>query len=95
MKNLYLVSQDVNLSFTYYDSFVVCCNTAQEARMYHPEGYLASIVDGEANEKGYKQWWDNGYWVSRDQLDKVKVQHIGKALDSVPYGVVCDSFINC
>lgn len=92
MKNLYLVSQDVNRYYNTYDSFVIRCDTEQEARMTHPDGFLASHVDGEPDANGWKQWWDDGYWVSRDDLDKVKVEHIGVALDSMPYGIVCTSF---
>ena len=92
MKNLYLVSQGVNSTYDNYDSFVVCCDTEEEARMTHPEGYLASIQDGVPNANGHKEWWRDRSWVRRDQLDKVKVEYLGKASGLLPTGVVCSSF---
>lgn len=94
MKNLYLVSQDINRKRSgVYDSFVVCCATEQEARDTHPSGYVAyTFEDGDFDEYGYRLYWRSHSWVSKEDLDKVKVRYLGKASESEPYGIVCASF---
>lgn len=93
MKNLYLVSQDINRKSNTYDSFVVCCDTEAEARATHPEGYVASdFTDGDYDENGCILYWRGRSWVDRNDLDKVKVRALGKALESEPYGIVCFSY---
>lgn len=93
MKNLYLVSQYINHKSNTYDSFVVCCDTEAEARATHPEGYVSyTFKDGDYDENGCRLYWRGRSWVNRNELDKVTVRLLGKALDSEPYGIVCFSF---
>ena len=39
MKNLYLISQDVNDDYNVYDSAVVCATDEDAARIIHPDRY--------------------------------------------------------
>jgi len=76
--NLYLVSQTSNSSYDTYDSFVVACNSEDEARHTHPEGY-------EVKDEQEYRWCDWTY------ADEVIVKLIGVASKGLQ-GVICASF---
>ena len=81
--NLYLVSQDVNNDYdTYdtYDSFVIACETEEEARNTSPDG-------GQMTPELWKRPFSS--WCSSP--DHVEIQFIGKAAEGIT-GVICASF---
>lgn len=79
MKNLYLISQKVNINYDTYDSAVVCAESKTKAKMMHPSGNLG--WDGTTSS------WDS--WCDSED---VKVELIGKANKNLTIGVVCSSF---
>lgn len=40
MKKIYLVKQDVNNEYDSYDSFIIACDNADQARNTNPEGLV-------------------------------------------------------
>ena len=61
----------------HYDSFVICCNSEDEARRYHPSGRIMGK-------------WRFSDWPDSDL--EVGVTHLGEANPNVPTGVICSSF---
>ena len=79
---LFLISQSENNDYDTYDSAVVCAPGETVARNMNPR-------DGEPmTDKD----WDYAYSSWCSSPDKVKVEHIGKALEGAKQGVVCSSF---
>lgn len=76
---LFLVTNKVpdDFSWDYYDSFVICCNSEDEARQYHPSGRIMGK-------------WRFSDWPDSD-LD-VGVKCLGEANSNVTLGVICSSF---
>jgi hypothetical protein len=77
VKNLYLISQEVNRGYDTYDSAVVVASEAEEARSMHPSGEVD--VDLEVCSDG---------WAAPND---VSVKLIGTAVEGIE-GVVCASF---
>ena len=78
MKLYLVINKDTNnYDYDFYDSFVICCNSEDEARRYHPSGRIM--------EK-----WRFLDWPDSD-LD-VGVECLGEANPNVTLGVVCSSF---
>ncbi len=91
--NLYLVSlpsRPISYMQTYdfYDSFVVCCETEQQARQTHPLG-LGYVYDSS----GF--WTSTGTmigdalakhnsWVKGVDIHLLDVKHIGTAIEETP-----------
>lgn len=97
MKKLYKLSQNLNNDYDTYDSAIVCADSEQEARKIHPSKFVTHTkndmwygtrIDGSEYET------ENSYgtWCSYKDLDKVKVEFLGDADDSVEHGVVLASF---
>ena len=78
---LFLVSQNQNQDYDTYDSFVVVCNSEDEAKQTHPDGTQMTIEN-----------WDNKYSVWCDNASDVNVKYLGEADSSLQKGVVCASF---
>jgi hypothetical protein len=74
---LYFISQNTNNNYNTYDSAVVAAASEEAARSIHPSG---KDWNGEAER--YDTWCAK---------EKVTVELIGTAVDSVP-GVICASF---
>ena len=82
MMNLYLISQTENEGYDTYDSAVVYAETAEQARMIHPDG--KKEWDGTVRPNTWSNTWCD---------DKhVKVELIGKAASVSLCAVVCASF---
>jgi hypothetical protein len=80
--NLYLVSQNENNHYDTYDSFVIACESEEEARHTNPQ-------DGCVMPK--KDWlYLYSSWCSSP--DHVTVTYLGIADASVKHGIVCSSF---
>lgn len=77
--NIYLVSQDENGGYDTYDSFVCVAKSEEEARLFHPEGWIMTL-----DEKGGLPLHHNGWSLTSwaFSIDEVKVKHIGVADDS-------------
>lgn len=94
--NLYRVTRSDNPKnkWDIYSSFIVCCDTEQEAREAHPnEGicynhnlgtwsYKLSVDDRVRGGR------DNNGWVSVNLIDTLEVEFIGRAKASIPKGEV-------
>ena len=78
---LFLVSQNQNQGYDTYDSFVVICNSEDEAKNTHP-----------SNQPMTDEKWKNKYGVWCEHINYVKVQYLGEADSSLQKGVVCSSF---
>lgn len=76
---LYKISQDENTDYDTYDSAVVCAETPEDAKRWHPGG--DKQVD-EIEQK-YSSW---------TTFNKVKVEEIGEAIEGAKEGVVISSF---
>ena len=61
----------------HYDSFVICCNSEDEARRYHPSGRIMGK-------------WRFSDWPDSDL--EVGVECLGEVNPNVTLGVVCSSF---
>ena len=81
--NLYLISQTENNWYDTYDSAVVCAETAEQARMIHPDG--KGEWDGMAEQR-------NQWKVTWCDAKHVKVQLIGKAAPVLLHTIICASF---
>jgi hypothetical protein len=89
------------MGYDTYDSFVVCAKTEKEARVTHPV-IADAIYDYDAQlwkHKRGKEWDNCGSeirnlygWVHGKDVDKLLVEHIGIALDSMVPGIVLASF---
>ena len=77
---LYLVSQSVNNGYDTYDSFVICCNSEDEAKQSHPSG---RVLEREDNFLFYD--WTN-------EQKNINVKYLGEADQDLPAGIVCSSF---
>ena len=77
---LYLVTNRIPdyFSYDFYDSFVICCESADEARATHPTGELL------ANCRAGDEW--------PIEIEDVDVKYLGEADQDLPFGIVCSSF---
>lgn len=74
---IYLLEQDLNNGYDTYDSVVVIAENEDEARKIHPGGeYEQDFYD----------------WVQFNQIDQIKVTHIGTATEEQKKGVLLASF---
>jgi len=79
---LYLVSQTENSGYDTYDSFVIACESEEEARHTIPSNGL--VMTEEDWSHPYSSWCSSS--------DSVKVTYLGIADPSVHHGIVCSSF---
>ena len=81
--NIYKISQQINDDCDTYDSVVVYAESEDEARKIHPE-----------SSNGYKDVWENLFsvWVKFNDLDKIKVEYLGKNEEIKKSGVILASF---
>lgn len=74
---LYLVSQSVNNDYDTYDSFVICCNSEDEAKQSHPSGRIVGKLR-------FSDW--------PNEQESINVKYLGEADPDLPAGIVCSSF---
>lgn len=89
--NLFLVDRTDNGGYDSYSSFIVACDTEQEARSTHPNGGLCIGVD----HKGWSNKDDREHiltrrrdWINVDKIDTLTVEWIGRAKSSIQKGEV-------
>ena len=75
---IYKISQSSNQDYDTFDSAVVCANDEESARNMNPR-------NGESADWSHQYSWC-------DSPDKVTVEYIGEAVDSLLAGVVVASF---
>lgn len=76
--NIYKISQNINTIYENYDSAIVCAKSKKDARTIHPENFDWSLNTDD--------------WVSKDMIDKIKVEFIGKAGKNIKRGAILASF---
>jgi hypothetical protein len=81
--NIYHVEQDLYNGYDTYSDFVIICETEEEARNTSPDGYELKETKSENRY---------GCWVSKEEVDKVKVTLIGRTTEDAIKGIVCNSF---
>ena len=83
--NLYLVERHDIGRWDTFDSFIVCCNTEQEARETYPNnsGDTSWITDKPTQYMP---------WVRGDEIDLLRVTMIGVASPDTKKGVVLASY---
>jgi len=103
--NLYKLSQDINNNYNTYDSCVVAAPDEETARFIHPSEFVTHHREGtwygtyDDNEhtrkkgcNGREYETQSNTWVGGGQLDKIRIECIGKADESLATGVICASF---
>jgi hypothetical protein len=80
---LWRVSQEDNREYDTYDSFVIACETQEEAICTSPDGRK---IDWDVDKPNC---WMCG-WASKRSA--VSAAYIGEARPGMPAGVVCASF---
>lgn len=78
--NLYLISQTELTGYDTYDSAVVCAESEDQARLFHPSGGGTSL----------DKWNEYRVWASSP--NHVNVEFLGIARAGYKAGVVCASF---
>lgn len=77
---LFFVSRTDIWDYDEHDSFVIACETEDEARNADP--YTGKQIEN----------WNSGFSTWTTFIEKVKVQYLGEADSSVAKGIVCSSF---
>ena len=97
--NIYVLEQNVVSSYDTYASAIVIAENEDEARKIHPSPYVTHITNDKwmgtysgVSNKGDEYDIGSSGWVEYNEIDKLKVTHIGKALDNQEKGVVLASF---
>ena len=91
--NLYIISQEVNNDYDTFSSALVCAETEEEAKLYHPDSRCKYYPE-------HKQHWrneDTKKWVSWNttwvkDIKDVKVEYLGIADKSVDKGIIISSY---
>ena len=84
---LYHIEQDVNTGYDTYSDAIVCTESEEEARKWHPMG---KYDYAEATKDDYEKKYDKyGSWCKKEY---VKVTYIGEAKEGMEAGIVCASF---
>ncbi len=94
------MSQDLNDGYDTYDSVVVCAENEEEARRIHPYRYVTHYRDGKwyrthSGSSTDEYETENEYgvsWVKSSEIDKIKVEYLGEARESIEKGVIVSSF---
>ena len=76
---LFKVSQNINNNYDTFDSFVIACNSEDEARATDPYGECNTIKQDDTFAS----------WVS---ADKVIVEYLGEAHNGLVKGIIVASF---
>ena len=76
--NLYIVTRNDSYTWDNYDSFIVACESEEEARKTHP-----SHGDGWGRD-----------WITKDQINTLTIELLGQATPNLEKGVVLSSFSN-
>ena len=92
---LFLLQQDICTGYDTYDSVIVCAENEEEARKIHPSKSVTHVKNGN-----WMVTCDNGWeyedvcddWVEFKDIDKIKVTHIGTAVENQKKGVILASF---
>lgn len=84
--NLYLLSQTINKGHDTFDSCIVCAETEQEAKTFHPDTNCTySPIDGKfPGEIKYSTWVID--------TNDIQIQKIGAAIEGRKKGIVLASF---
>lgn len=91
---LYRLSQNDNSGYDTYDSMVVAAKDETAARLIHPSGYtwddgrwIAYRIDGTKFDAHDAH---DGTWANSPE--KVQVEYIGEAEETITEGTICTSF---
>lgn len=96
---IYLLEQSLNNESDTYDSAVVIAENESEARKMHPSPFVTHITNNKwmgtyssgSNTGG--EYKHHSYdWVQFNQIDQIKVTHIGTATEKQKKGVLLASF---
>lgn len=68
-----------------YMSFVVCCETEEEARNTHPS------QSGSSYDLYKEEWGKWGEWVKKEDVGQLCVTKLGVAFTETPSGVLTNS----
>lgn len=99
--NIYKISQNINNGWDTYDSAIVCAESEEDARKIHPSKYVTHERDGiwygtfsggKDIGKEYEHENCGSTWVRNTNLDKIKVEFIGKANENIKRGLILGSF---
>lgn len=96
---IYLLEQDLNSGYDTYDSVVVIAENEDEARKIHPSSFVTHIKNSKwmgTYSGGLKIGGEyeqlSSDWVKFDQIEQIKVTHIGTATEEQKKGVLLASF---
>lgn len=78
---LFSVSQSINNDYDTYSSFIICCETEDEAKNASPR-------DGEP--VNWTDHWGTSSWVKSPKY--VTVEYLGEAKEGLERGIICSSF---
>ena len=84
---LFLISQTENTDYDTFDSAVVACASAEEARNMHTAG---GVIDWARKQTGAALRAIDVEWCLKPE--SVFVKYLGEAADEVKTGVICSSF---
>lgn len=84
MSNLYLVKQCLDKYYDTYDSFIICCNTENEARI----AYLDLKENQLYHKYGIIPDRDTSGFTMQCRMEEIKVQYLGLASNTIPYGII-------
>ena len=101
--NIYKLEQDINNDYDTFDSCIVVASSEKDARDIHPyvdivthitnNRWMGTFSGSENKGKEYETQNDgHSTWVSRTDIDKIKVTLIGVATKGQKPGVLLTSF---
>ena len=97
--NIYKIEQNINKGYDTYDSLIVIAENEKEAKDFHPNEFVTHIKGDKwmGTYKGSSEEYETeniGYscWVTRNELDKLKMTLIGKANENQKKGIILASF---
>lgn len=87
---LYYIFQSKNTGWDTYSDAVVCAESEEEAKIFHPNG---RDITNEYGRFGYEcadgSWCQNYSWVS---VEDIFVKYLGEADFSVKRGIIYSSY---
>lgn len=102
--NIYKLTQDVQHGYDTFDSCIVCAENENEARIINPDSsiyyknnsWMTKYSEHHYHEnlrgKEYETEKVCPCWVFSKDVDKIKIEFIGKADDSIKKGCILSSF---
>jgi len=85
--NLYIVKRKGSAGYDTYSSFLICCESEQEARETSPNG--DRLVEGAKTWLYESKHWS---WVRVSEIHLLDVEHIGTANNNIERGVLMAEF---